>query len=266
MKRGLGPLETTFFAYIQMRGMRTVRSGELLRPLSLTEWQERKILSRLCGAGLIARVRRGVYLIPPRLPVGGKWSPDEMLALNALMEDTKALYQICGPSAFSYHGFDEQIPLRVYAYNNRMFGDRTIGRVEITLIRVADTRLGDTDVLVRPDGLRLPYSSRVRTIVDAVYDWSRFGSLPRAFAWLRKDLASGRISSQALAESALRYGNTGTVRRIGALLEREGAEEDVLRRLEKSLRPTKGAIPLDPGCPKRGTLIRRWGVVENESV
>ena len=61
MKRGLGPLETTFFAYTHMRGMTTVCSGELLRPLQLTRAQERKILSRLAHAGIIARVRRGLY-------------------------------------------------------------------------------------------------------------------------------------------------------------------------------------------------------------
>ena len=264
MKRGLGPLETTFFAYMHMRGMTTVCSGELLRPLQLTRAQERKILSRLAHAGIIARVRRGLYLVPPRLPVGGKWSPDEMLALRTLMDDSDAVYQICGPSAFSHYGFDDQIPLRVYAYNNRLSGDRTIGRVEMTLIRTPETRLGDTEDLITPDGKRAVYSSRIRTLVDAVYDWSRFDSLPRAYAWIRKDLSSGRISPGELAETALRYGNTGSIRRIGALLEREGAEEDVLRGLENALKPTTGAIPFDPVRPKRGTLVRRWGVVDNE--
>ena len=264
MKRGLGPLETTFFAYMHMRGMLTVRSGELLRPLRLSEAQERKILSRLASAGNIARVRRGLYLVPSRLPVGGKWSPDEMLALRTLMEDSDAVYQICGPSAFSHHGFDEQIPLRLYAYNNRLSGDRTIGHVEMTLIRTPETRLGDTEELATPDGKRIVYSSRVRTLVDAVYNWPRFDSLPRAYAWIRRDLASGRISPGQLAETTLRYGNTGAIRRIGALLEREGAEDDVLHNLERALRPTTGAIPFDPVRPKRGTLVRRWRVVDNE--
>ena len=46
MKRGLGQIETAFFAYVQMRGLTTVRSGDLVRPLRLTAVQERKLLSR----------------------------------------------------------------------------------------------------------------------------------------------------------------------------------------------------------------------------
>jgi predicted transcriptional regulator of viral defense system len=58
--------------------MRTVRRGDLSGSmLRLTADQERKLLSRLARARLIARVRRGLYLVPPRLPLGGAWTPDE---------------------------------------------------------------------------------------------------------------------------------------------------------------------------------------------
>ena len=87
------------------------------------------LLSRLERAGLIARVWRGLYLVPRRLPLGGKWSPDEALALNTLMAAKQGRYQICGPNAFNFHGFDEQNPARVYAYHNRISGERQIGTV-----------------------------------------------------------------------------------------------------------------------------------------
>ncbi len=132
-------------AYLQMRGASTVRTGDLTGPLGLTPEQERKLLSRMAGGGLIARVRRGLYLVPSRLPLGGSWSPDAALALATLLEDKQGQYQICGPNAFSRYGFDSQVPTRVYAYNNRLSGDRRIGAVELTLIKVADGRLGDTE-------------------------------------------------------------------------------------------------------------------------
>ena len=34
-----------------------------------------KVRSRLARSGLIARVWRGLYLVPPTLPVAGRWSP-----------------------------------------------------------------------------------------------------------------------------------------------------------------------------------------------
>ena len=265
MKRGLGYLETQFFAYAQMRKLRVVRTGDLVQSvLGLNPDQERKLLSRLSGGGLIARVRQGLYRVPPQLPLGGVWTPDEVMALNALMEDQKGGYQICGPNAFNRYGFDEQIPNRLYVYNNRISGERKIGMVQLTLIKVADKRLGETEVFTTPTGEKSVYSSRARTLVDAVYDLSRFNGVQRAYEWIRNELAQKRVTADELVKVTLRYGDTGTVRRIGALFEREGIKKSLLLKLEQSLKPTTSLIPWIPSRPKRGTLNRRWGVVFNE--
>ncbi len=264
MKKGLGQLETRLFAYVQLRRLTTVRTGELREPLHLTSTQERELLSRLERAGLIARACRGLYLVPQRLPLGAKWSPDEALALNTLIAEKQGRYQICGPNAFNLYGFDEQVPARVYAYNNRLSGERQIGTVALTLIKVADARLGDTEAVRKPDGEIAVYASRTRTLVDAVYDWSRFNGLPRGYTWIRRELTAGRVSAADLVKVALRYGDTGTIRRIGALLEREKVDGPLLRRLERALKPTTSLIPWIPMRPKRGTVNRRWGVVLND--
>lgn len=263
MKRALGEMETRFFAYAQMRKMPTVRTGELVRPLGLSPLQERELFRRLSRGRLIARVRRGLYLVPPRLPLGGAWTPDETLALQTLMDDREGSYQICGPNAFNRYGFDEQIPVRVYAYNNRISGDRTIGSVYLTLIKVADHRLGAAETTRTADGLVGRYSSRVRTLVDAVYDWSRFNGLPRGFRWIRRELKAQRVSAADLVATTLRYGDKGTIRRMGALLERIVVEPRLLRRLEGALPASRGLIPWIPTQPKRGPSNRRWGVIMN---
>lgn len=249
---------------MQMRGRRTVRTGDLTGPLDLTPVQERQLLSRMARGGLIARVRRGLYLVPSRLPLGGSWSPDEALALATLLEDRDGEYQICGPNAFSRYGFDGQVPTRVYAYNNRISGERRIGAVELTLIKVADGRLGDTESVPTPEGPEAVYSSRVRTLVDAVYDWSRFGSLPRGFDWIRDELAAGRVEAEELVGVTLRYGDVGTIRRTGALLDRLGVEPRLLTLLERALRPSSSFIPWIPRRSRRGRTDRRWGVVWND--
>jgi len=263
MKEVLGGLETRFFAYAQMRKMRTVRTGELVRPLGLSPLQERELLRRLSRGRLIARVRRGLYLVPPRLPLGGAWTPDEALAINTLIADRQGRYQICGPNTFNLYGYDNQVPNRVYAYNNRLSGDRTIGAINLTLIKVADKRLGETEEQKTADGETAVYSSRIRTLLDAVYDWSRFGGLPRAYRWIRADLGSGRLQPAELVRITLRYGDVGASRRIGVLLERERVNEPLLRKLEKKLPPSTAVIPWIPTLPKRGRINRRWGVVEN---
>jgi predicted transcriptional regulator of viral defense system len=264
MKKQLGDLETQFFAYVQMRKLSIVRSGDLTSSLlRLAPDQERKLLSRLSRGGLIARVRQGVYLVPPQLPLGGAWTPGEALALNTLMEDRCGRCQICGPNAFNRYGFDNQIPNRTYAYNNRISGKRSIGSVLLMLIKVADERLGETEEATL-NGEKVLYSSRVRTLVDAVYDWSRFNSLPRGYEWIRNELRAKRVDARELIKATLRYGDTGTIRRIGALLEDEGVDSTLLQKLNRALNPTSSLIPCIPGRPKRGTVNRRWGVIVNE--
>jgi predicted transcriptional regulator of viral defense system len=263
MKRRLGNLERQLFAYAQLRNMKTFRTGDLCIPLGITAKQEREMLSRLSRARLIASVRRGLYLVPTRLPLGAQWTPHEALALNTLMDDREGAYQICGPNAFNRYGFDEQIPNRFYVYNNRISGERLIGSVALSLIKVSDARLGNTEVVKLADGSKLVYSSRTRTLVDAVYDWSRFGSLPRGYEWIRRELSAGRIEANDLARSALRYGNQGTVRRLGVLLEDIGVEERLLARLERNLRSSKSLILWIPNAGGRGRVSRRWGVIRN---
>lgn len=253
-----------FLAYVQMRKLRVVRTGDLTGPLQLRPEQERELFRRMARGRLIARVKPGVYLVPPQLPLGGTWSPSETLALNTLMEDRQGRYQICGPNAFNRYGFDPQVPNRLYVYNNRLSGARSIGLIELTLIKVDDRRLGDTEEDTMADGGKLVYSSRVRTLVDSVYDWARFNSLPRGYSWIRSDIAAKRVSLDELMRATLKYGDIGAIRRIGFLLDQEGATASQLRKLERALRPSTSLIPWIPRLPKRGRVNRRWGIVQND--
>jgi len=70
MKKGLGRLEQQRLAYVQLRKLRTLRTGDLSGPLQTTTKQERELLSRLSRAGMIAQVRRGC--ISYRTPAPGR--------------------------------------------------------------------------------------------------------------------------------------------------------------------------------------------------
>lgn len=100
--------------------------------------------------------------------------------------------------------------------------------------------------------------------MDAVYDWSRFNGVPRGYEWIRRELKEKRVTAAEVVRVTLRYGDTGTVRRIGALLELEGTKQSSLQKLQQSLSPTTSLIPWIPSRPKGGTINRRWGVVFNE--
>ncbi|MEI8084496.1 MAG: hypothetical protein WCI74_21870, partial [Actinomycetes bacterium] len=104
----------------------------------------------------------------------------------------------------------------------------------------------------------------VRSLVDAVYDWSRFNSLPQGYTWIRTELAREPGVAEEIVRVALRYANVSTLRRLGKLLEREGVGDSILRKLEGKLKPSSALIPWVPTLPKRGTVDRRWGVVVND--
>jgi predicted transcriptional regulator of viral defense system len=119
VKRRLGNLERQLLVHAQLTKLREPRTGDLTKPLGITPKQERELYSCLARGGLIAQVRRGLYLIPRELPLGGAWTPDEALAPNTPMADQGGRYQICGPSAFNRYGFSDQTPNRVHAYKTR---------------------------------------------------------------------------------------------------------------------------------------------------
>jgi predicted transcriptional regulator of viral defense system len=262
VKRRLGHLERQLLAYAQMRGVRTLKTGDLVAPLGITPKQERELFTRMAGKGLIAKVRRGLYLVPERLPLGARWTPHEALVLNTMLTGDGARYQVCGPNAFNRYGFSDQVPAQVWVYNNRVSERRTVGAVALRLIKVGDERLGEVEEEETPEGT-LVYASRVRTLVDAVYDWSRFNSLPRGYGWIRTDLEEGRVTPEELVRMSLLYGNLSTMRRIGAVLEEEGGSDEQLKRLHRAVGRPTSTLPLVPRRPLQGDVNRRWGVVLN---
>ena len=114
------------------------------------------------------------------------------------------------------------------------------------------------------DGEKAVYASRVRSLMDAVYDWSRFNGIPRGYQWIHQEMKAERVSAAELVKCTLRYGDTGTIRRMGLLLEREGVAETQLVKLGRALPPTSSPIPWLPRAPKRGPISQRWGVVDND--
>ena len=107
----LGCLSLRFFSYVQLKKLDIVRTGEIAPILNITGSQERDLFRRLSNSGWILRLKRGAYLVPPRIPAGGKYSPGAALVLQKLMEEEQGRFQICGPTAFNFYGLDDQIPV-----------------------------------------------------------------------------------------------------------------------------------------------------------
>jgi len=88
--------------------------------------------------------------------------------------------------------------------------------------------------------------------------------MPRAFGWIKAELRAGRVDAFELARLTMRFGDVGTIRRIGALLDRLRVGQKLLLDIEDALKPTTSLIPWIPTRPKRGPADWRWGIVWND--
>ena len=190
LKNLLGPLEIKLLAYVQLRNIDIIRTGEIAAALNLAPKQERELLSRMNRAGLIIWLKRGAYLVPSRLPASGRWAVDQNYVLSRLMKELKGKYQVSGPNAFYFYGFEDQVPNRTYVYNNRIQGEKNLGGFDFVFIKTYKSRLGAASESKLPDGETILMATKARTLLDAVYDWSRYNTLPRAYRWILETIKS----------------------------------------------------------------------------
>lgn len=265
-KTKLGSLEMQLLAYAQLRKRDMIRTGEVSAVLGISLKQEWKLLSRMASSGLIIRLKRGMYLVPPRMPAGGRWVVSEYFILSKLMMVLQGKYQISGPNAFNFYGYDNQVPNRVYVYNNRIFGDKNIGGVEFVFMKTSDSRLGSTRKFKTPNGVKAVMASRPRALMDAIYDWSRYDTIPRGYGWVASSVGKETRFAEELISVSLRFGNKGTLRRIGYLLALCGVADAQLARLKRKLGSSKSLIPFIPGQNAKGRINRDWGLIINGSI
>ena len=253
-------------AYAQLRKKEFISSGEIASALDISAEQEWKLLNRMATFGLIIRLKRGVYLVPSRMPAGGRWTVSGYYILSKLMEVIKGRYQISGPSAFNFHGFDDQIPNRIYVYNDRIFGEKEIGGTDFVFIKTDIQRLGSIKNLKTPDGIDAVMVTKTRALVDAVYDWSRYNTLPRAYGWIEDSLKKDPDITEKLIDDTLKYSNKGTVKRIGYLLAQLSIADDRLLEIKRQLGPVRSLIPWIPGQAAKGSVNKEWGLIVNGSI
>ena len=150
-----------------------------------------------------------------------------------------------------------------YLYNNRISGNRTIGSLSFQFIKVADRRLGSVQNVRTKDDIGIIYSSRARTLIDAVYDWSRFNSLPRGYEWIREAIENEPGLTTEIIRLTAIYGNIATIRRIGFLLDVSTGRQEIVNPLLRLLGKSRSLIPWIPVRPPKGKINRKWGIIVN---
>lgn len=256
----LGPLESLLLAWSQARGVERTTTAELATAVRLTMPQARQLMKRVRRKGLAIALQRGLWLLPPKLPPGGRWSVPPDVVLRHLFEAKGGDYQETGLGALQYQGLTDQVANVTTVYNTLFTGHRTIGGLPFQFIEVAPERLGALDKKALP---QRRVGSLPRVIMDAVYDAARFGTLPAAYHWIRERKDEPRFLDQ-LAACAIAHADAGTCRRIGAVMELLEAGVAARRKLQRTVEPVRTFIPLVPGRGTKGSTMRNWGIIVND--
>ncbi len=261
------PLETKVLAWSQLSKQRIIRTGELITTLGINPQQEEKLLIKMNKSGIIIRLNKGVYLLPGTIPTA-PWSASEYFLLSILMEEVDAKYQVTGLAAFRFHKLSTQIPNQITVYNTKISGLRKIGIVTFNFIKVSSDRIGayrEIEVKDFSSTRIINIGSLARTIVDAVYDYKRFATLPDAYDWIR-DKASDEKFLKELVETTIRFSNVTTCRRIGYFLESIEVNPKLINKIYKTLEETSAFIPILPELVNQGKINRKWGVKINGTI
>jgi len=251
-----------FFSFVQMRNLEILHSEDLASTLRLSKKQTQDLLSSLVKKGSIIRLKREIYLVPQKMPPGGKWQPESLYIVSHFMALYEAKYYVGGLYAFNHYGLSEQIPNIITVYNDKLSGRKKLGNLAVQLIKTASKKI-DKPAKIKVKNDRVAYISTLpRTILDAVMDWSRFSTLPSAFDWLNDVMNQEEVLND-LVKLTVRFGNVVTMRRIGYFLATRSDNGDLVKPILKKLKPSKNWIPLNPFGERKGKSDKTWRVIDN---
>ena len=182
----LGPMGVQFFAWTQLENKNQVQTGDLIKSMNLSPTQEANLLYNLSSSGFIIKLWRGFYLVPQKIPAKGVWSPSPYLIINKYMENVGATkFYISGPAVFNQYGYTNQLSSWFTIYNDKISKRIYILQYRLDFTKVVSNRLGAVKKIKattdKGQYIWARFSSPEQTLLDAVYDYKKFGTLPKAY-------------------------------------------------------------------------------------
>ncbi len=262
----IGELELKLLAYMQLTNSKIIKTGDMVNVLGITQQRENNLLSNLNKKGIVLRITTGYYLIPDRISPTSNAIIDGMEILVYLMKYYDARYMISGPTAIYYYGYTTQISNRIYVYNDKIYGDKQIGGSSFVFMKTSAKRLKGAEIIKVTNGIKVPYASKARLLIDCIYDWNRYNTIPKVFNWIRNEIEKDQEITAKLVSNAIRYGNKIVQRRLGYLLETINMDEELIEKLQNKIKSSKTLKPLIPNTDLKGCVNKKWGLIINGKI
>ena len=257
----IGPVELRILQALDRSKRRVWRVGQD-NPHGLSDIQLRQSLHYLTKAGLLERIERGVYFVPPRsgrilispLELVGAWFADEPHA-------------VVGHAAAEQHRLTLDVSSVVEVQLTRKKHSVAFQGVLYVFSQMARPRLVADNVKVVFDSSTTLVASPGKLVVQLLTNTSsrRSSRATRDTGLVLDVLEAGkrrglwvRVDWPRLVQ---RHGTASTVRRLGYLLEQLGigSAESLL-----PMRGESGNVVLSPVYPMTGPIDKRWRLVIND--
>jgi predicted transcriptional regulator of viral defense system len=243
------------------RGRRLVSVAEVATALEVDSITAAKKLARWTREGWLRRVRRGLYIpVPLEAEDPSAWSEDPLVLADAVWSPC----YFTGWTAANQWGLTEQVfrtTVLKTARRVRLARERLLDH-EYLLVRVP-RRLMEWGL--RPEWReerRVLIADPARTVID-IMDAPRLGGGIRQVT----EILAAYLKDhdwRTLIEYGDRLGNRVVFKRLGYLVEAASLDSPEL--LTCRDRISAGISLLDPGGPKRGKRVGKWGIRANVKV
>lgn len=250
--------------WLLARGRVAVTSAEVAELLQIPVDQVRKRLNQPARKQRLFSPARGLWIpIPPEYRTWGAVPATHFI--DHLMRFLERDYYVGWLSAAELHGAAHQRPQVFQVAVNAALAQRDFGRVRLRFITRSRMNEFPRAQMQTPTG-QIWVATPELTALDLVDNPRLSGGLNNAATVLVELAQEPGLDPTRLLEVARTF-PTGSVRRLGYLLERFEADIDLgpLRSLLLS-QPRVHDSPLDPRAPLRGERDHSWSVVVNAAV
>ena len=258
----IGPVEHRILQTLDRKRRLVWRVSDESLPTGVTPAQAWKSLHLLTAAGLLERIERGSYLVPPRagrtlvvpLDLLGAWFADEP-------------YAVVGHAAAEAHRLTLNTSNVVEVQLGRPKAPVEFQGVRYVFSNAQNESLGADNTVIRTGQVPTSVASPGKVLVLLLnHESSRRSERPTrdprlAIEVLERGVSANRWTKTDWPRLVRRHGNAATGRRLGYLLERAGipGAEALL-----PLRGHAGNQVFSPVHPPEGPVNTRWGLVLND--
>lgn len=219
-----------------------------------------KVVASMVHKGALDRVGRGVYVVRPLRAIGRLWSVSAFAAIAQALRGKK--YYVGGLAALTLHRLTNQLHAStIDVFLAGRMAPQLLANAKVRFHRVAASELETGVDSMSIEQVPVSVSDPERTLIDALNYPSAFGGIAQGVRAVESGLP--KVDPDRLVTYALKLSAMSSLQRLGVLMDRQGAPESLLARLEGEVRNTKNVPALVPG-PRRGPLNPRWHISEND--